>query len=124
MIRNILAIVLGIFLILGGLNHFLKPEFYLKMMPPYIPAHELMVILSGIAEIGLGLGLMLQRFRRIAAWGTVLLFIAIFPANYYMYSNSELFPEVDPKFLLLRLPIQLVLLAWAYACTKPSKRRR
>lgn len=123
MLRRILVIIFGVFMVAAGANHFIKPEFYLKMMPPFIPAPELMVQLSGVAEILLGFGLFFERWRRLAAWGSIALLIAVFPANIYMYTHSELFPDVPPAALLIRLPLQLVLIGWAYLGTLPDRRR-
>ena len=124
MLRKILVMLFGLFMIGAGINHFLKPEFYLKIMPPFIPAHALMVQLSGAAEIIIGIGLLLPRWRRLAAWGAIALLLAVFPANIYMYTHSELFPEVPPTALLFRLPIQLVFIAWAWLGTRPDKKSR
>lgn len=119
MVRKILVWIFGLFLIAAGANHFINPGFYLKMMPPYIPAHELMVQLSGAAEILFGLGLFFARWRRPAAWGSIALLLAVFTANLYMYTHSELFPDVPPEALLIRLPLQLLLIGWAYLGTRP-----
>lgn len=108
---------MSIFYILAGTLHFIIPEFYLKLMPPYIPYHKFMVFLSGIVEILLGFGLIGKKTRRMSAWGIILLLIAVFPANVHSYLN-----DVDlgvPKWaLLLRLPLQAVLAYWAYIHTK------
>ncbi len=111
---NSLRYSLSIFMMLAGLMHFVNPAFYLQMMPPWIPAHELMVALSGIAEILLGLALLWQRWVYRACWGIVLLLIAVYPANIYMASHSELFPNVPAWALVARLPFQFLFLAWAW----------
>ena len=70
--------------IAAGINHFVNAEMYLRTMPPYLPAHEALVALSGVIEIVLGVALVLRpktRLRVWAAWGIVLLLIAVFPAN-------------------------------------------
>jgi uncharacterized membrane protein len=104
--------------ILAGANHFIKPEFYLPMMPPYIPAHELMVILSGIAEMILGLLLLVPKVSRLAAWGLVALLIAVFPANLHMALYSEQFPDIPQMGLWIRLPLQGVMIWWAWLYTR------
>jgi uncharacterized membrane protein len=104
--------------ILAGANHFIKPEFYLPMMPPYIPAHELMVSLSGIAEMILGLLLLVPKVSRLAAWGLVALLIAVFPANLHMALHSEQFPDIPQMGLWIRLPIQGVMIWWAWLYTR------
>ncbi len=118
--KKVLKYLFGLMFILAGINHFLKPEFYLPMMPPYIPAHELMVILSGIAEIVLGVMLFIPRFSRLAAWGMIALLVAVFPANLHMALNPELFPDVPQIGLWIRLPLQGVMIWWAWLYTKPD----
>ncbi len=115
----LLSLVLfSAFFILGGIAHFTNPEFYLKMMPPAVPFHEAMVAISGVIEIGLGLLLLTSRWRQLAAWGIIGLLIAVFPANYYMFANPELFSDVPSWALAIRLPFQAAFLYWAYTFTK------
>jgi uncharacterized membrane protein len=113
-IKTILLWLLGIFFVLAGINHFRDPSFYLKMMPPYIPWHEAMVAISGVAESLLGLAVLYPKTRRLAGWGIIVLLIAVFPANLYMYQHAELFPNLKPAALLIRLPMQGVMIAWAW----------
>ncbi len=101
----------------SGVGHLIKPGFFLKIMPPYVPLPEAMVLLSGVAEIALGVLLLIPRTSRMAAWGLVALLIAVFPANVFMYQHSEKF-DLPPLVLLLRLPLQAVLILWAYRYTK------
>jgi uncharacterized membrane protein len=101
----------------AGINHFIKPKFYLAIMPPYIPAHELMVFLSGIAELVLGIGLLFPPTRAFAAWGIILLLVAVLPANVYMITSDK-FTKISAWILWLRLPLQFLLMWWAYIYTK------
>lgn len=104
----------------AGLNHFRNPAFYLRMMPPFLPAHEFLVFASGVAEAGLGLALFFPATRVWAAWGVILLLIVVFPANLYMYQKGgAAFGGIPDWVLLLRLPLQLALIAWAYIYTRP-----
>lgn len=96
----------------AGIFHFIRPKMYESIMPPYIPAHQLMVWLSGLAELGLGIGLLFPVTRVWAAWGIVLMLIAIFPANVYM-TISPRFHRIPSWILWGRLPLQAVLIAWA-----------
>jgi len=120
-VKAILKYLLAVFFVFGGVNHFRDPAFYLTMMPPYLPWHSPLVYISGIFEILLGLMLMIPKLTRIAAWGLILLLIAIFPANIYMAQHAELFPWTNQTALLIRLPIQLVLILWAYWFTRPER---
>lgn len=122
-IKLFLKYVLAVFFIAAGVNHFISPAFYLKIMPPYLPFHLSLVYLSGFFEIVLGILLLIPKFTRLAAWGLVALLVAVFPANIHMVVHRELFPEYRALSLWLRLPLQLVLIAWAYWYTFPSPKR-
>ena len=98
--------------------HFVRPDFYLRIMPPYLPFHLELVYLSGVFEAALGLLLLVPRFSRLAAWGIIALLIAVFPANIYLYQHQELLPA-SPLVHLLRLPLQAAFIFWAYWHTKP-----
>lgn len=111
--------LLAMFMVGGGMLHFLKPEFYLKIMPPYLPLHLELVYLSGFFEIAFGVLLLVPQFSRLAAWGIFALLIAVFPANIYLYQHQELLPA-SPMLHFLRLPLQGVFLLWAYWHTRPN----
>ena len=119
-IKSVLKWLLAIAFIFAGANHFLKPQFYLRIMPTYLPYHLFLVYLSGIFEIVLGVLLLIPKFSRLAAWGIIALLIAVFPANIYMVMNTGLFPEFNPLLIWLRLPLQFVIIIWAYWFTKSS----
>ena len=112
MLRTISRYTLSAFFIVAGVNHFIRPELYLSMMPHYLPAHELLNIISGAAEIAGGLGVLLPWLRRAAGCGLILLLIAIFPANIHMALHGMAGADIAPWILWLRLPFQLVLIAW------------
>ncbi len=105
--------LMAIFMVVAGTLHFIQPNFFLKIMPPYLPWHLQLVYLSGLFEITLGLLLIVPRFSRLAAWGIVALLIAVFPANIYLYQHQELLPA-SPVVHLLRLPLQAVFILWAW----------
>jgi uncharacterized membrane protein len=111
----------GLFFVLGGLNHFINPEFYLRMMPPYLPWHNFLNYLSGFFEVALGLLLFVPKYTRLAAWGLIALLVAVFPANVHMALHPQLFPDIPPAALWLRLPLQAVLITWAYWLTRDRR---
>ncbi len=113
----------GIVFVLAGINHFLNTDFYLKIMPSYLPWHLFLVYLSGIFEIILGALLLIPKFSRFAAWGLIALLIAVFPANIYMAMNTELFPEPNPLLIWVRLPLQFLLIVWAFWFTKSAVKK-
>jgi uncharacterized membrane protein len=119
-IKQISKYLLAAAFILGGINHFVMPEFYLRIMPPYLPAHLFLIYLTGFLETGFGVALLIPKISRRAAWGIILLLIAVFPANIYMAMNTELFPDINPLIIYLRLPLQIVLMAWVFWHTKDN----
>lgn len=117
-LKTVLLYLLGFFYIFAGVMHFVRPEFYLKMMPPYLPWHLPLVYVSGVCEVGLGILVLIPKYRRLAAWGLIALLVAVFPANIYLAMNPQLMPEASPTTHLLRLPFQLVFIAWAWWYTR------
>ncbi|MGD0437259.1 MAG: DoxX family protein [Bryobacteraceae bacterium] len=121
MAQWIALVLAAIFYVVAGTLHFLRPEFYLKIMPPYIPWHAAMVEISGFFEILGGVGLLIPRTRRAAAWGLVLLLIAVFPANLYMATNpiETGATSIAPALRWGRLPLQALFVWWVLWCSRP-----
>jgi uncharacterized membrane protein len=117
--RSVGKIFLGAFFIVAGIAHFARPDVYVKIMPPYLPWHLELVYLSGICEAGLGVLVLIPRYTKLVAWGLIALLIAVFPANVHMAVHPELYSGIPPLTLWLRLPLQGVLMAWAYTYTRP-----
>jgi len=103
--------------ILAGGNHFRAPRMYLKIIPPQLPHPKLLNTLSGIGEILCGIGLCIPAVSHVAAWATIVLLVAVFPANIYMAINPKAALGLPKWALLLRLPIQLLLIYWAFQYT-------
>ena len=118
MIKKFFLYSLAAFMIFAGVNHFIKTDFYLSMMPPYLPFHLELVYLSGVAEIICGALLLVPKTRVLGAWCTILTLIAVFPANIYMAQNPALFPKFPETALYVRLPFQLIFIGWAFPFTK------
>lgn len=110
--------VFGVLFILAGANHFRATAFYVSIIPDYLPWHLQLVYMSGAAEIALGVLLFFRRFASLAAWGTIALMVAVFPANLQMALHSERYPQFDPAMLWWRLPLQALLIAFAYWLTR------
>lgn len=118
-----IKVLFAAFFIVSGVGHFASTEMFVKIMPSYLPYPRELVLISGAAEIALGVLLLVPRTSRLAAWGLIALLIAVLPANISMYQHRELFPSIPPMALLFRLPMQGVLVYWAFAYTrKPSSR--
>ncbi len=108
-----------IFLV-AGVVHFVRPSGFVAIIPPYLPAPLALVYVSGACEILLGGALLLPRWQRLAAWGLVALLIAVFPANVQMALHPGLHPAWTPFLRWARLPVQGLLIAWAFAYTRGS----
>jgi uncharacterized membrane protein len=125
--KAILLWVMGIFYVVAGLNHFLDPGFYAPMMPPYLPVHTALIYLSGVAEVVLGAAVLVPGLRPLAAWGIVLLLVAVFPANVHIALHDVPLggaTEGAGVWNWVRLPVQAVLIAWAwwYTGAEPAAR--
>lgn len=109
-------LIIGGIFILAGLLHFIKPAMYIGIMPDYIPFHKAMVYISGVAEILGGAGIMIPSYQKIAAWGLIILLIAVFPANIDMawkgFKNHGL--TLYTWILIGRLPLQFALIYWVH----------
>ncbi len=107
----------------SGVYHFAHPAPYVAMMPEALPAHLALVYISGLAELAGGLGLILPQTRRLAAWGLVVLLVAIFPANINMAVNDIPLDGRDlPTWALWgRLPVQALFIAWAWRFTRRDR---
>lgn len=118
-LKRPLLYVMGPLYVVAGVLHFVVPEWYVQIVPPIFPAALALVYLSGLAEIAVGIGLLIPRTRRYAAWATVALLVAVFPANVYMATHGVVVEGMpgggDPSAAVRwgRLPFQGVLILWA-----------
>lgn len=103
--------------VLAGINHFRVPHIYIKIIPTYFPNPKLLNKISGLTEIILGILLCIPMFSGYAALGIIMVLVAVFPANLFMYSNMDASLGIPKWVLLLRLPFQIVLIIWAYKYT-------
>lgn len=118
--------ILGAFFIIAGSNHFVNPEFYLPLIPPYIPFPSLVNSVSGILEILLGAGLFLPKWRTFSAWGIIVLLWLFIPSHVYFIQIGSCIPDglcVPPWVGWLRLIIiHPLLIIWAYAVSLKIKK--
>lgn len=119
-------IATGITFIFTGASHFIIPETFMMMMPPFLPAPLLLIYVSGFFEILGGLGLIVPMTKRAAAFGLVALLISVFPANIYVaLNNIQLGGYMNyPVYQWLRLPLQLLLIWWVLWCVRLKESSR
>ena len=111
-------VVQSLFYVLLGLNHFWHSSTYVGFMPPHYSNPRALVLISGVAEILGGLGLLLESTRRLAAWGLVLLVLIYFDVHFFMAMHPDRFPSIPAWILYARIPFQFVLIAWAWVYTR------
>ena len=114
--EQLLRGALAVFFTLAGAVHLIRPSLYLPIMPPVLPYKAELILVSGVAEIAGGAGLFIKPVRRSAAYGLIVLLVAVFPANVQMLLNSV---ESDASplvlaLLLARLPLQPLLIWLVY----------
>lgn len=112
-IRVAFLYLLALLFIAAGIFHFVRPGAYARIVPPFLPYPMVLVYISGVAEIVGGVGLLIPSLRPWAGVWLVVLLVAVFPANIYMAVAPERAGfGVAPVWLWLRLPLQLLLIAW------------
>lgn len=124
--RRIALVVLAIFFVAAGINHFVHLGAYIRIVPLWLPTPALLVQISGICEVLGGIGVLVPYTRRFSGAGLIALLVAVFPANVQMAQHPELYADIGaaPAFYA-RLPVQLVLIAWVWwTCISRNARRR
>jgi uncharacterized membrane protein len=113
--------LLGGFFTFAGLLHFIRPKPYEAIMPPYVPAHREMVLLSGAAEAAGGVGAFFPSLHKTVRWWLIATLIAILPANVHMAMHPDEIkglPDIPRWLLWARLPLQAVFIAWVVHATR------
>ena len=112
--------------IIVGIKHFINIEFFIAIIPPCISYKKEVVLLSGLIEIILGVFLLFKRTRKIGSLGIILLLLAVFPANIYLYMSEIPREIIDISQLqaLIRMPFQIPLIILAYWHSKEQHTER
>ncbi|MGB5818146.1 MAG: hypothetical protein WBG90_01585 [Saonia sp.] len=106
--------VMSAMYIFAGTMHFIKPKAYLRIMPRYLPNHKLLVILSGVSEILLGVGLCFPVLKNSSIYGIIAMLLVFLLVHFYMLSGEKASAGVPRWILVLRIPLQFGLIYWAY----------
>lgn len=112
--------LLVVFFAGSGVNHFLNTDFYINIMPDYLPLHQELVLLSGVTEIVAALMLATPRIARWGAWFIIAHLVVFFTVHIHMIVHADRYSEVPVALLYLRIPIQFLMIGWAYWFTKGS----
>jgi uncharacterized membrane protein len=123
--KRALLWLMAAFYVANGVNHFISTDVYLQIIPDFVPLPLAVVYVSGVAEILLGVGVLFGPTRAMAAWGLVILLVVVFPANINVAVNDLVFLGEEPNSLVnwLRLPVQAVLIVWAWWYTRSDEPR-
>ncbi|PPE69090.1 hypothetical protein IS481_02580 [Caldimonas thermodepolymerans] len=107
---------LGLLFLFTASGHFLQADAMTRMLPPWVPQRLALVHATGVLEIAIALGLFLRRWRTLSAWAAALVLVAFFPANVYAaFQHAPMGGHAwGPAYLLVRAPLQLVLLGWTW----------
>lgn len=106
--------VMAIIYILAGIMHFVKPKVYMRIMPRYLPNHRFLVYISGFLEILLGVLLCFNTTRNLAVYGIILMLTVFLLVHFYMLSSKKASAGFPKWLLVLRIPLQFILMYWAY----------
>ncbi|CAN5174572.1 DoxX family protein [soil metagenome] len=114
--------LMGVLFVLAGINHFLNPEGYYPLIPPYLPHPVLLNFVSGALEVAFGAGLMTKEYRKISAYGIIILMIAFIPAHVHHIQmegcvSDRICIPVWAAWIRL-VVIQPLIILWAYYCRK------
>ena len=113
--KRVSIYLMFLFYVIIGYDHFVNPDYYLNIVPPYLKFQYELVLISGFFEILLGIGL-LTKYRKQSAIGIILLLIAVFPANIFLIQSEEaqIALNIDKNTAIIRAPFQLLFIAIAY----------
>lgn len=111
--------LIAVTFVIAGVLHFVRPRFYIAMMPPWLPAAAALVLVSGVFEILGGIGVLVPATRVAAGWGLIALLFAVFPANVQMLLNARAahLSASTMAVLVARLPLQALLMYWVFKAT-------
>jgi uncharacterized membrane protein len=121
--KRIALVLLSAFFTFAGVTHFTRPEFFIDIVPAWLPDPPMIVAVSGVFEILGGVGVLLPQTRRLAGFGLIALLVAVYPANVEMalYPDKWLAKGMTMAQLYGRLPFQFLFIAWAWWATKPDE---
>ena len=114
--KYILIIISSIFYVIVGIKHFIDPNFFLAIVPPYLPCHLELVYISGLFEILFGVMILFPKYRYWGSVGLIILLIAVFPANIYLFMSEEAQRAIGAtqEIATWRLPVQGIFILIAY----------
>lgn len=125
--RTVARAFVTLAMVIVGVMHFVNPEPFIRIVPEELPSPRMLVYVSGVFEIALGLAIQIPKIRKLAGWGLVALYVAVFPANINMaVRHIELTPgePIPPLVAWGRLPFQILFIALAIWVTGPHFKKK
>ena len=114
-LKTVSRYIMSLFYVSVGINHFLNPEWFVKIVPPILLEFDYeLVYLSGVCEVIFGLLILIPKARYYAAWGLILTLAAVFPANIYLAQTNGVAMDTTAAVAWYRLPFQTVFILLAY----------
>ena len=114
-LKTVSRYIMSLFYVSVGINHFLNPEWFVKIVPPMLLEFNYkLVYLSGVCEVMFGLLILIPKARYYAAWGLILTLAAVFPANIYLAQTNGVAMDTTAAVAWYRLPFQTVFILLAY----------
>ncbi len=114
-LKTVSRYIMSLFYVSVGINHFLNPEWFIKIVPPILLEFDYqLVFLSGVCEVMFGLLILIPKARYYAAWGLILTLAAVFPANIYLAQTNGVAMDTTAAVAWYRLPFQTVFILLAY----------
>jgi len=114
-LKTVSRYIMSLFYVSVGINHFLNPEWFVKIVPPILLEFDYqLVYLSGVCEVMFGLLILIPKARYYAAWGLILTLAAVFPANIYLAQTNGVAMDTTAAVAWYRLPFQTVFILLAY----------
>jgi uncharacterized membrane protein len=113
---------LSLFFAFTGIGHFIRTEEMAAMLPPSVPYRVELIYVTGVLEILGALGVWIPRLMKVTGLCLILMLIAVLPANLYSAFNYVEFGghQSGPVYLLVRVPFQLLVIAWTYIATEQN----
>ncbi len=115
-------IAMACMLVFTAIGHFVFTEGMSAMLPDFFPKKKELVLITGLMEIALGVGLVLPQYKYISAWMLIVFFVLLLPVNiraaieHINYQTGELNGH-GISYLWFRVPLQLFFVLWVYFST-------
>jgi uncharacterized membrane protein len=120
------AIGLALLFVFTGVGHFFDTEAMAQILPPWIPQRVLLVYLTGVFEFAVGAGFLKENYRRFTGWVAAVMLVLFFPVNVYAALNHIPMGghAWGPAYLLIRAPLQAIILLWIYGFAIKRRERK